>query len=106
MNIHEPATPSVDERRSTSWPLLVLLLVAAVTLFVIQLRRPKAPDLLVGAAMPPLSVSGWLNADTPHSAANLDGQVVLVDFWSSDCGPCVRRYPMWPSYTAVIGTKG
>ena len=87
MTTDEPAP------RSTSWPLVLLLLVAAATLFVIQLRRPKVPDRLVGAAMPPLSVSGWLNADTQFSAANLDGQVVLVDFWSSDCGPCVSALP-------------
>jgi thiol-disulfide isomerase/thioredoxin len=79
--------------RNTSWPLVLLLLVAAATLLVIQLRRPKVPHTLVGLAPPPLSVSGWLNSARPLDTAALRGQVVLVDFWSSDCGPCVRALP-------------
>jgi thiol-disulfide isomerase/thioredoxin len=79
--------------RGTSWPLVLLLLVAAATLLAIQLRRPKVPHALVGLAPPPLAVSGWLNADRPLDSAALRGQVVLVDFWSSDCGPCVRALP-------------
>jgi thiol-disulfide isomerase/thioredoxin len=89
----ERPTQNVDELRGSSLPLLVLLFVAAATLLVIQLRRPKPPDPLLGVSMPPLAVGGWLNTDTSLSLADLDGQVVLVDFWSSDCGPCVRALP-------------
>jgi thiol-disulfide isomerase/thioredoxin len=72
---------------------LLLLFAAIAMLLVIQLRRPKVAHALVGLAPPPLSVSGWLNTDRPLSDAALRGQVLLVDFWSSDCGPCVGALP-------------
>jgi thiol-disulfide isomerase/thioredoxin len=72
---------------------VVLLLIAAVVLFAIQRRRPQAIEPLVGLELPRLEVGGWINADTPLAPADLRGQVVLVDFWMTTCGPCIREMP-------------
>jgi thiol-disulfide isomerase/thioredoxin len=93
-------------RRGSSWPLAVLLLVAAATLLVIQARRPKPTGPLVGMSLPPLAVSGWLNTPTPLSANDLVGKVVLIDFWSSDCGPCVRALPDLAEFYRRYGDQG
>jgi thiol-disulfide isomerase/thioredoxin len=102
--VNEGTTQSVDDLRSHAergnegahgrvWPLLVLLLLAAATLVAIQLRRPKPPDPFVGVGLPPLEAAGWLNAEKPLTTEVLRGNVVLIDFWSTDCPKCVSDMP-------------
>jgi thiol-disulfide isomerase/thioredoxin len=97
MESHNRASQSTAEdspsERNAVWPLLVLLLVAAVVLVTMQWRRPRVRGPFVGLALPRLEVGGWINSDEPISTNDLRGQVVLVDFWMTTCGPCVRSMP-------------
>jgi thiol-disulfide isomerase/thioredoxin len=91
-------TNSTDEPNGPSqsmalWPMLLLLAVAAATLIAIQMRRPKPANPFVGLSLPPISAEGWINADRPLTASDLQGQVVLVDFWSTTCPTCVTDLP-------------
>jgi thiol-disulfide isomerase/thioredoxin len=87
----EPAT--THERTAPHWPLILLLLLAAATLLAIQWRRPQPPNALVGLALPTMDVAGWINTEQSLSPDDLRGDVVLIDFWMTTCGPCVRQMP-------------
>jgi len=73
--------------------LLVVIVAAAAILITIQARRPKPVNEFAGQPLPPLLVEGWINSDKPLTAADLQGKIVLVDYWASWCKPCLRGLP-------------
>ena len=49
--------------------------------------------MLAGLPLPPLEVSGWINTPKPLTAADLQGKIVLVDYWATWCGECLQEMP-------------
>ncbi len=48
----------------------------------------------VGAAAPAVVAADWLNWDgAPPTLESCKGRVVLLEFWGTWCGPCVRAMP-------------
>ncbi len=77
----EDATKKAIERIERSFPSLEK-----------KIETGKRLAALVGADAAPLAVEAWVNGD-PLTDADLKGKVVLLDFWSVWCGPCISTFP-------------
>jgi thiol-disulfide isomerase/thioredoxin len=89
----ETSAATHDGSRGSTWPLVILLLLAVATLITLQMRRPKAADPFVGLPLPPLDAAGWLNTDRPLTSSDLRGQIVVLDFWATWCQYCGVELP-------------
>ena len=65
-----------------------------------RLARPLAP----GTPAPPLS--GLTREGRPFELAELRGQVVILSFWASWCGPCQRELPMLLALEQAYAARG
>jgi thiol-disulfide isomerase/thioredoxin len=59
----------------------------------------------LGKSAAPLDVETWLNGD-PITAEEVQGKVVLLDFWAVWCAPCVANLPRLNEWQSKYGEKG
>jgi len=77
--------------------ITALLALAAASVPVVGGGPDPATSGRAGEAAPPFSWEKVVQApaDAKTDLDSLRGQVVVIDFWSIACGPCVRAIPVW-----------
>jgi thiol-disulfide isomerase/thioredoxin len=53
-----------------------------------------------------LAAADWLNTESPPTLASLHGQVLVVEFWATWCGPCVAGIPHLNELQAKYRDRG
>ncbi|MHC4083294.1 MAG: TlpA family protein disulfide reductase [Planctomycetota bacterium] len=68
--------------------------------------KPKKPLPQIGTTPPEITADDWINADRPPTLAGLRGQVVLIDFWTTNCVQCVELVPHLNDLHERYGPQG
>ncbi|MFK7822013.1 MAG: TlpA family protein disulfide reductase, partial [Planctomycetaceae bacterium] len=60
---------------------------------------------MIGQPAPEMDVAAWVTQDG-DKPVDLNGKVILLDFWAVWCGPCIRTFPHLKHLDETYGDKG
>src|SRR5215203_2996693 len=97
--------------------LLPILGIVAALIMVVQNERQQNPDVIDlpaelerrAAALMNYTAPSFAVTDlegTPVSLDEYQGRVVFLNFWTTDCPPCVRELPAFAQFASEQGETG
>ncbi len=61
---------------------------------------------MVGKPAPPFQIDAWVNNESKLTLDSMKGKVILLDFWSVSCGPCIMSFPELRQLKTDFGERG
>ncbi len=68
-----------------------------------DVKAPKTPDLWIGSDAPALQIAKFINGEPVTEFK--EGQVYVVEFWATWCGPCITAFPHLSELQESYGDK-
>lgn len=117
----ETLPPSPASQRPSAVLVMFLILpilgIIAALIMVVQNERQQNPDVvdlpaelerraaaLINYAAPSFNVTDL--EGNPVSLDDYQGRIVFLNFWSTDCPPCVRELPAFAQFASEQGETG
>ncbi len=76
------------------WPLVAFVALAGVLFVGLRLKPSEVPSPFIGKPAPAFSLPQLHQPDKPLTAAELKGQVWLLNVWASWCVSCRDEHPL------------
>ena len=61
---------------------------------------------MVGKPAPAIDPMEWINGEPLSKLSDIEGRVVLIDFWAVWCGPCIATFPHLKHLDAEYSKQG